>query len=157
MAERAISLAAPSIRRVLSEDAKRPHLHVIVGIRDPAGPYWSRLAERSFGDVDAWEHEYDAIAGGKFDLSGRTGLDSRVVQLTRPDLLEPGDIMFWGSVVRGTIVVAGSGVESYFDEAFAESIAGYCRALIQHELERLRKAAELVGGDRYDGQAAARQ
>jgi len=43
--------------------------------------------------------------------------------------------------------VACSGVEAYFDEAIANMVAGWCRALIQHELEQRRASAM---GDTYD-------
>ena len=145
MAEKAINLAVPSIELALQQVAKRVAMHVIVGTRELDGSGWNELATRSFGNE--WEIEFDIIAQGKFNISGRTGLDSRMVQLTMPELIDPEDVLYWGSVVRGTIVVACSGVEAYFDEAIANMVAGWCRALIQHELEQRRASAM---GDTYD-------
>jgi hypothetical protein len=61
----------------------------------------------------------------------------------RPELLEMKDVVYWGSVIQGDIIVAGSGVQAFLDEAIAKSTLAICLALIQQKLEALKQAAEL--------------
>ena len=146
MASDAIARVSPYIESLFSGPAKRTHLHVVVGTRTDDGQV-TYLASRSFGERSEWEHAYDDIADGKLAISARTGLSSREVQLMRPELLEEDDVMFWGSVVVGNIVVACSGVQPWFDEAIAYALAYLCRALVQNSLERIKEEAR---GDTYN-------
>lgn len=152
MAEQAIDLAAPSIKNALALPVtSRGDLFARVGLRncpDRLGRPDTVLAERSFGDRETWEHPYDEIAVEKYDLSVRTGLNSRLVQLTQPLLLRSGDVIYWGSVVVGDLVVACSGVQPWFDEAFARTIAAFCQALAESKQVQLRAS---TSSHRYDG------
>jgi hypothetical protein len=101
---------------------KRPHLHVVVV--DPTIAYGHPAAETPFLfqhsiGRDDWADDYQRYAQAKARLSWRTGLSSREVVLTKPHLLLPGNTHFWGSAIVGGIITACSGVESYWDEAFA--------------------------------------
>ncbi len=148
IAERAIEFVSPYIRLLMETGvAKRNDLNVVVALRHPSPAGYTVMAEKSFGDPDNWEHPYDKIAYGKTDISARTGLTSREVQLMRPELLERHDVMFWGNAVLGDIIVSCSGVQPWFDEAIANAIAWLCRALIQQDLEDHKANAD---GDRYD-------
>ena len=142
LAKKAIDLASPSIKETLNLVAKRFAGHLRVSSR--VDGEWTTLATRDFGDPSVWEGDYKRHATGKETISQRTGLSSREVQLLYPELLEPGDTVYYGSVVSpgGTIVVAFSGVEAYFDEMFAKLVLAAILALIQHTLE-LQKAAGL--------------
>lgn len=66
-------------------------------------------------------------------------MDSHVVQELRPHLLERGDTVLWGSIVLDGVVVAASGADPWFDEAFAGSVAMCLRALAKAEIARARK------------------
>lgn len=153
MAAQAIDLAIPSIEKAFElRLTSRNDLFARLGLRncpdERSGMPDTVLAERSFGDRDAWAFPYDEIAVEKYYLSVRTGLDSRLVQLAHPLLLRRHDVIYWGSVVVGDLVVACSGVQPWFDEAFARTIAAFCQALAENEQMRLR---ELTQTYLYDG------
>lgn len=142
-AGRAIELSLPVIHELAATGViVRRDLHIVVGYREE--DYLERYVERSLGDPAKWEYPYDKIAHGKAVLSARTGLSSREVQLVRPDLLEPGDIMYWGSVVSGNLVVACSGVQPHFDETIARIIVAlYCGLLDEEVAERRMDESQL--------------
>lgn len=149
IAGQAIGLAEPLITHLArTGTTRRSDLFVLVGLRDERGRLLI-FAEKGFGDEDGWEHNYRAIARGKADITARTGLPSREVQLLRPELLRPTDVKYWGSVIGGDVVVAVSGVQPWYDEAIATSILALVRALIQDELTALSEASP--DSDTYGG------
>lgn len=109
---------------------ERAALHVVIARSSCDGNY-AVIAERSFGSRAAWLYPYDEIAHGKARMTARTGLSSKEVLLMRPDLLAPGDIKFWGSAILGSLVVACSGVQPWYDHAMANIILSLCAASIE--------------------------
>lgn len=155
-ADKAILLVSPLIVKLLEEEGwiKRDQFHLIISRREPDGQYVI-LAEKSFGHSQECEEEsgirFKPIAEGKTAITAATGLSSREVQLMRPDLLEAGDVIYWGSVIQGDIIVAGSGVQPWIDEAISKSCLAICMALLQERVETLKKdAADEVLSDYYD-------
>jgi hypothetical protein len=120
---------------------KRDHLHIVVG--NPGYEYrpgitcgvWAEnggiLYERAIGERAQWQSPYDQIARSKAYMSWRTGLSTREIQFQHPELLIPGDTCYYGSAVEPVSrwVIGVSGVEPYFDEAFAKCILAMCQAL----------------------------
>jgi len=92
------------------------------------------LYEHAVGDVSQWDADYGAFARAKAELSWRAGMDSRYVQQHKPHLLAEGDSLLWGGIVSNGIVVAVSGADPWFDEAFAGSIALFLQALAKKGL-----------------------
>lgn len=129
-----------SIERLLRTICKRPELAVVMGVRESDGTF-KMVTSMNFGSSSDWEFDYYVIARGKAALTAEHNMPSREIQLMHPELLEmgaageKGDIKYWGSAILGNLVVACSGVESYFDEAFSYMIVYLWRALIQHELD----------------------
>ena len=149
IAGRAIELAEPLITNLAETGTTRRHdLFVLVGQRDERGRLLV-FAEKVFGEEASWEHDYREIARGKGDITARTGLPSREVQLLHPELLRPTDVKYWGSVVSGNVIVAVSGVQPWYDEAIATSILALVRALIQDEITVMAEASP--ESNRYGG------
>lgn len=112
----------------------RRHLHVVALKPDTPfveGAKLPVLFEYSIGDKSEWEHwdgrTFDDFARGKAALTWRTGLSSREVVLTKPQLLRKGDCALWGSAIIDGVIVGVSGVQPFFDEMFARMT---CAALI---------------------------
>ena len=61
-------------------------------------------------------------------MAWRTGMDAHLVQELRPHLLGAGDTTLWGGIVLDGIVVAASGANAWYDEAFAGTVAMFLRA-----------------------------
>lgn len=132
LAAQAIELARPAIEQALrsTEISGLGVLHVV--ILDPAaGPQGAGevLHEHSFGDRARWDVDYAAFAREKAELSWRHRIDSRRLQLLEPHRLARGESRLWGGVHLDGIVVAASGAEPIWDEAFALQVAGYLRSL----------------------------
>lgn len=104
------------------------------------------LYEHAIGDREQWDADYDSFARSKAHLSWRTGLDSHVVQESKPHLLSAGDTVLWGSVVVDGIVVGVSGADPWFDEAFAGAIAMTLRALAKKSVAGVRKSGLFLPG-----------
>ncbi|GAA5236941.1 hypothetical protein FOZ76_18080 [Verticiella sediminum] len=94
------------------------------------------LYEHALGDQGAWDADYAGFARAKALVHWRTGMDSHAVQTRAPHLLAPGDTTLWGSAELDGIVVAVSGANAWYDEAFAGIVAHCLRAVA-----RGRKAA----------------
>lgn len=140
MAEQAIDLALPTVEALAAQDVTNGRdLHIVVAVREPGYTDALVLAERSLGNTDLWRYRYDTIARNKADISARTGLSSREVQLLRPELLVEGDTKYWGSVVDGNLVAACSGVQSHFDEAISRVILAIARGLMDEDVAERRK------------------
>ncbi len=137
----ALALARPSIElAMLGGAAKRSDLFITISRLEKLGEF-THLACDSYGDRSEWEYPYENIAGAKHDMTVRTGLSSREVQLLHPELIRELDSYYWGSVIFGNIVVAASGVQAWFDEAFATMTASFCRALCQSKLDAIQQMA----------------
>jgi hypothetical protein len=148
MAHEAVALARPSIEAALQRpEVSGEHvLHVVV--LDPRAKPGrvsfddAVLHEESVGDPQAWGADYRGFARAKAELSWRTGCDTHVIQELRPHLLGPGDTLLWGGVWRDGLVVATSGAHPWFDEAFANAVAGFVLALA-HERARMARGRGL--------------
>ncbi len=144
-AEEAVRLALPSIQAALARPGVSGEgvLHIVV--MDPhARPDRDSfedaiLYEHSVGDPARWEADYRSFARDKASLAWRLGCDTHVVQELRPHLLQHGDSLLWGGICRDGIVVGASGAHPWFDEALANTVAGFLLAIAQ---ERARNARE---------------
>jgi hypothetical protein len=145
IAKEAIELGIPTIERLLKRYGTRKDFYLLVALRNSDGTH-QMLAEQFFGDIEACEAKYKPIAHGKASISARTGLSSREVQLMHPELVDGQDVIYWGSVIQGDIIVAGSGVQAFNDEAVAKIIMTLIMALLQYIIEDNRKIVE-QGGD----------
>ena len=85
------------------------------------------LAEYSHDGQHAWSRDYDNIARCKALQLWHNRSDGGTD--TKPHLLINGDTPYWGGVKRDGIVVACSGVESYFERMIAGMVADACIAL----------------------------
>lgn len=92
------------------------------------------LYEHAVGDTSKWDADYGVYARGKAEVSWRTGLDSDVARQCKPYLLAEGDSVLCGGVVLHDIVVAVSGADPWFDEAFAGAVIMTIRALAKKVL-----------------------
>ncbi len=142
-AREAVELALPSIEKALQREGVSGErvLHVVV--MDPAaqpgdvGFEDAILYEHSIGDPRKWQADYRSFARAKAALAWRAGCDTHLIQELRPHLLRSGDTLLWGSVWRDGLVVGASGAHPWFDEAFANAVAGFLLAIGQ---ERARGA-----------------
>jgi len=132
-ARAAVGLALPAIAQAMRDPAAGDSgcLHIVV--LDPLAPHdggFERaiLHEHSI-NRERWDADYAAFARAKAQLSWRTGMDSHRVQALAPHRLEPGDTLLWGSVCLDGIVVAVSGMQAWYDEALALTVAAFLRAL----------------------------
>ncbi len=144
-AREAVEMALPSIEKVLQREGVSGErvLHLVV--MDPtahpgAVPFEDAiLYEHSVGDPRKWQADYRSFARAKAELAWRSGSDTHTLQELRPHLLVQGDSLLWGSVCRDGVVVGASGAHPWFDEAFANAVAGFLLAIAQ---ERARAARE---------------
>lgn len=136
-AAQAVQLARPMLERSLANVSvgESGFLHVVImnPLATPADSDFSHaiLYEESIGNPEEWDADYGAYARGKARLSWRTGLSSHEVLALKPHLLQAKDALVWGSVCQEGIVVAVSGANPWFDEAFARSIAALFKAIVQ--------------------------
>jgi len=134
-AEKAIGLSLPMIQEAmkLKEVGESGFLYIVV--MDPLlGPHNSSfeeaiLYEYAVGDRSKWDADYAAFAKAKARVAWRTGMDGHAVQELRPHMLTARDTVLWGSVVVDGIVVAVSGANPWYDEAFAGTVAMCLRAI----------------------------
>ncbi|MBI4100906.1 hypothetical protein HY441_00330 [Candidatus Microgenomates bacterium] len=135
VAMNAVAGALPLIESMMElRVVNRSHLYIVVGTVDGAVLYME-----SVGDHAEWEHPYDDIARSKFRITCQTGMPSRLVQEIHPELVPEAETVYWGSWIDGGVVVACSGVEPWFDEAFAKTICALCVALIKARREMVRE------------------
>jgi len=133
VAETAMDMVAGTIiaSTMLRGLAKRQDLHIVVGNSEG-----KVLASSSLGDLENWEHPYDKIAESKFALTVKHQMPTRQIQGQHPELSgEEGDTFFWGSYIDGGIVVACSGVQAYWDEAYSKCIVAVIKALVTAKQE----------------------
>lgn len=140
IARHAVELCLPMINTAMeSREAGASGFLYIVIMRPGVTPAQASfsdaiLYEHAVGDISKWDADYGAFARAKAQLSWRTGMDSHEVQQNKPYLLAEGDSLLWGGVVTHDIVVAVSGADPWFDEAFAGAIAMCVRALAKKGL-----------------------
>ncbi|ASC66428.1 hypothetical protein B9P52_20095 [Achromobacter denitrificans] len=89
------------------------------------------LYEESIGDPEKWDADYGAYARGKARLSWRTGRSGHEILALQPHLLHAKDTRIGGGVSIDGIVVAVSGANPWFDEAFAAAIAHLFKAVVR--------------------------
>lgn len=92
------------------------------------------LYEHAVGDTGKWDADYGMYARGKAEVSWRTGLDSDIARQCKPYLLAEGDSTLCGGIVLHDLVVAVSGADPWFDEAFAGAVLLTLRALTKKAL-----------------------
>lgn len=140
LARRAVELMRPSIELALSDPAVSGLgvLHLVVmsprrttRTTSSADDFEaSILHEQSIGPRERWDVDYAAFARNKARLSWLHGEDSRQLVLMRPHLLDSSDAhQAWGSACLDGLVVAASGAQPIWDEAFAVGVAAVLRTL----------------------------
>ena len=143
-AERAVAMALPMIRTAIeNRSAGESGFFYLVVMKPGSSPANSRfedaiLYEHAVGDRERWDADYRGFALAKARIAWRTGIDSHIVQEQRPYLLEAGDTVLWGSVAMDGIVVAASGADAWYDEAFAGAVALCMRAEAKAAIARER-------------------
>lgn len=152
--EKAVQFSMPMIHAAMESRAagESGFLYVVVmnPCSNPANSSFeaSILFEKAvFGDQNKWDADYGEFARAKAKISWKTGLDGHVVQEIKPHLLSAGDTVLWGSVVLDGIVVAVSGADAWFDEAFAGTIAMCLRALAKQGIAKTRKKHLFLSGE----------
>lgn len=120
-------------------------LHIV--LMDPGRPPGTStfeqaiVLEHSIGEPARWDADYAKFARAKALLSWRHQMDGHVLQARHPQWLQAGDTMLWGGVCLDGIVVATSGAQPWYDEAFGLALAGYLRA----EIKRLAAGHAAAG------------
>lgn len=104
------------------------------------------ICNMRFGDKTKWEHPFDGIAMCKALQLWDGRNDGRNGPIAH--LLFPGDTPYYGGVKREGLVVAVSGLQSYFDQMVAGVITDILIGLAAHKLatseERLNNRDFLV-------------
>jgi hypothetical protein len=153
MARHAVELCLPAFQASMDnrEAGASGFLYIVVmrpGFTPAHGSFKDAiLYEHAVGDPRKWDADYGHFARGKAELSWRTGMDTHAVQQQKPHLLSAGDSLLWGGIVIHDIVVAVSGADPWFDEAFAGAVAMFVRALA-------KKAVSERSGKPWLGEAA---
>ena len=143
-AERAVAMALPMIRTAIdNRSAGESGFFYLVVMKPGSSPASSSfedaiLYEHAVGDRERWDADYRGFALAKARIAWRTGIDSHIVQEQCPYLLEAGDTVLWGSVAMDGIVVAASGADAWYDEAFAGAVALCLRAEAKAAIARER-------------------
>jgi hypothetical protein len=136
-AVQAVQLARPMLENSLSIKSvgESGFLHIVImnPLATPGDCDFANaiLYEESIGNPEEWDADYGAYARGKARLTWRTGLSTHEILALKPHLLHAKDAPVWGSVCQDGIVVAVSGANPWFDEAFARAIAGLFKAVVQ--------------------------
>jgi hypothetical protein len=151
-AERAVAMALPMIEAATGNrsagDSGFFYLIVMKPGTSPAtGAFEDAiLYEHAVGERDRWDADYRAFALAKARVAWHTGMDSHLVQEQRPYLLQAGDTLLWGSVAMDGIVVAASGADPWYDEAFAGAVALLLKAQAKAAAARARREALFLPG-----------
>ena len=149
-ARKAIDLALPMIDKALTDEEVSGCGTLSVVVMDPAAhPRRFRFEEavllmQNLGKAQDDGDDYAGFARAKARLSWENGMDSSVVQATRPHVLRQGDTLLWGSVCLDGVVVAVAGANPWFDEAFATTIAANIRALAKQKQARALQERRLT-------------
>lgn len=149
LAEQALALALPTIEALMESHTARKLMDVVM-----LGPNGEILLERCIGpdaakpEFAALRQDFAEIARSKAAIHYRTGRPSREVHDRAPHLLLVGDTVYGGSAAYEGLIVAGSGVQDYFDETIAAILAATFWGLIKARQARYR--------DLHPGQAMYR-
>jgi hypothetical protein len=149
----AVAMALPMIGSAIdNKSAGESGFFYLVVMKPGSSPASSSfeeaiLYEHAVGDRSKWDADYRSFAVAKARVAWRTGMDSHVVQEQRPYLLEAGDTLLWGSVALDGIVVAASGADPWYDEAFAGAVALCLRAQAKAAAARARSQAPFLPQD----------
>lgn len=143
--EQAFDLVMPAIRELFDSVAKRKTCHIV--IMDPKIKFWDVASfedaiwwEHSIVDGSSWEHDYKKIARSKAEQMWRSGQSDGVINQIPPALLMSGDTFYSGAFNYYGVIVACSGIESYFDMLISAWIAIAIQQLSQHYIEKHQKA-----------------
>jgi hypothetical protein len=134
-AQQALQLVMPMIEAAMRnrEVGESGFLYIVV--MNPVLRPWEAdfedaiLLEHAVGDRDKWDADYAAYARAKARSTWLAGRDTHGLSTVSPHLLRAGDAGVWGSAVVDGIVVATSGVNAWYDEAFSGAIAYALRAV----------------------------
>ncbi|QYY28554.1 heme-binding protein [Cupriavidus pinatubonensis] len=144
-ARRAVALALPMLTASLADRdvGESRCMHIVV--MDPCRPCGAStfeeaiLYEHSLPSRDRWDADYAYYAREKARVAWRTGIDSGIVATQSPHRFVAGDILLPGGIVLDGIVVAVSGANGWYDEAFAHCVAALLRAAAIGRMEASRK------------------
>lgn len=134
-AARALALVMPAIEMGIRDPAVGESGVLYIVIMNPALRPWEAsfedaiLLEHAVGDRDAWDADYAAYARAKARTAWRLGGDTHALAACSPHFLRAGDTGVWGSAIVDGIVVATSGANPWYDEAFSGAIAYALRAV----------------------------
>jgi hypothetical protein len=141
--DQVMALVKPSIDALLRKYAIRKHYHIV--IMDPRKKPWEGsfedaiLAEFSQGMGD-WEYDYKKFARSKAKQSWRNQQANIITQTLAPATLLSGDALYFGSFEYYGMIVACSGIESYFDMLISGWIALAYQQLSQHYIAKHKAA-----------------
>ncbi len=143
-ARNGLAYAEPTILAMLASSlTKRPDLHVRIAFRDSGLPDgFTTLYEESYGVRHDWKFRYDEVTYDKTRKTFKNGFTSRELHQMLPQFLDPEDGEFWGTAMRGNLVVSCSGVQPEFDEAFANIIIAIIFADVQLHYKALMERRE---------------
>lgn len=146
------SICLPGIHACMDANVtNKDQLHIVV--LDPTKPFSPEqnfeeafLYEKSI-ESQKWRRDYKKIARSKAEICWRTGLSSHIVQQRNPYLYQIGDAPFAGGVVHEGLVIACSGVQSWFDQMFAYWIAAalQARCIEQMQIRHLPEDKDFLG------------
>jgi hypothetical protein len=145
-ARRAVALALPMLRDSLADKGvgESGCMHVVV--MDPCMAHGDSrfedaiLYECSLPARERWDADYAWYARAKAMVAWRTGRASGELVARAPHYFRQGDTALGGSAVVDGIVVAVSGANPWFDEAFAACVANLLRAVAHERLARANGA-----------------
>lgn len=143
-AEAAVRMTLPMIHEAMKDREVGDSGFFYLVVMDPsASPGNCRfeeaiLYEHAVGDREKWDADYGAFARAKAKVAWESGMDSSAVQALRPWALKPGDTTLWGSVAIDGIVVGASGLQAWYDEAFAGAVALCLRAMAKAQADKAR-------------------
>jgi hypothetical protein len=123
-ARHAIELAEPTILKMMQTVTNHKALHIVI-----VGVDGQILHEQSVGPDVGREPDPQRMAGcveiarSKAQIHFRTGRPSAEIQARRPGSLLVGDTVYGGSAEHEGIIVAVSGVQGFYDESIAGTVA----------------------------------
>lgn len=143
LARQAVALAAPILEASTRNDLINQSGFLYIVVTDPARtPLHSSFEEAILheqalgGRQEDWDADYAGFARAKARLSWQHGMDTHTLQTAQAHRLRPGDTTLWGSVCLDGIVVAVSGGEAEYDEAFSAMVAQLLRAMARVEARK---------------------
>jgi hypothetical protein len=134
-AQQALQLVMPMIEAAMRNRDVGESGFLYIVVMNPVLRPWEAdfedaiLLEHAVGDREKWDADYAAYARAKARSTWLAGRDTHGLAAVSPHLLRAGDAGVWGSAVVDGIVVATSGVNAWYDEAFSGAIAYALRAV----------------------------